>query len=592
MNTRPIQKFDAIVIGSGVGGLSCASALAITGKRVIVLEKNDPQNEAGIRTVIEGGNQQRIPLKAEIGGCMQTLSYKDWKWNLGLQYQAPFSCYMGALYLQEAKLIPMMTDPPVKLKALDEIYQTLKLPDLGDDAEFSVFSDGQAMRDYLVGLFPQKKEQIDNYWNYIQITDKYTYSIMFTKLLPSFWAKLLYPIITEKLKPMLDKNYDEMLDRIFDKSEESNKIKTILNAYWNVLGMPPDSNFLFWTMSDNQLFHGVYVPEGGSKALVDGLLGVIKKNGGELRFGASGAVTEILTTGTCKKKVCGVKVEDGSVLEAAIVVSSVGLPDTIGPLIEEAVVSRRVRRSVDEHICIPTSLILRIGLDLNRNQLDALNVVQKRTYRTMRGTPWEFKSDPTAEGWIPDDIMVLFPKYYATDPGDPALQTAEVVHITDYQKYFAGFKGPDDPAFLAAETRIVDAMHAHFVQEFPTLASHISCMMLTHPFTLKDTIRHKDSSMYGIDAYRTIDPSIQSRTGVKGFYLSGEDTFVNGVTVAVGILTAGCIIFDELVSASAVQIGRSLLEMPLLLWRLILGDPRVKLPERIRKRLTTPSKRA
>ncbi|MBD3351679.1 MAG: NAD(P)-binding protein, partial [Candidatus Lokiarchaeota archaeon] len=34
------QKYDAIIIGSGLGGLNCASILALNGLKVIVLEKN------------------------------------------------------------------------------------------------------------------------------------------------------------------------------------------------------------------------------------------------------------------------------------------------------------------------------------------------------------------------------------------------------------------------------------------------------------------------------------------------------------------------------------------------------------------------
>ena len=34
------EKFDAIIIGSGIGGLSCAASLAMCKYKVLVLEKN------------------------------------------------------------------------------------------------------------------------------------------------------------------------------------------------------------------------------------------------------------------------------------------------------------------------------------------------------------------------------------------------------------------------------------------------------------------------------------------------------------------------------------------------------------------------
>ncbi len=39
------MKYDAIVIGSGLGGLSCAAYLARNGWNVLVLEKNTRQGD-------------------------------------------------------------------------------------------------------------------------------------------------------------------------------------------------------------------------------------------------------------------------------------------------------------------------------------------------------------------------------------------------------------------------------------------------------------------------------------------------------------------------------------------------------------------
>jgi phytoene dehydrogenase-like protein len=36
----PEKEFDAIIIGSGIGGLSCAASLAMCDYKVLVLEKN------------------------------------------------------------------------------------------------------------------------------------------------------------------------------------------------------------------------------------------------------------------------------------------------------------------------------------------------------------------------------------------------------------------------------------------------------------------------------------------------------------------------------------------------------------------------
>ena len=69
------EKFDLIIIGSGIGGLCATALLGIKGKRVLVLEKH-----------------------FKICGWTHTFKRKDYEWDVGIQdittvgvYSAPFS---------------------------------------------------------------------------------------------------------------------------------------------------------------------------------------------------------------------------------------------------------------------------------------------------------------------------------------------------------------------------------------------------------------------------------------------------------------------------------------------------------------------
>ena len=57
------EKFDSIIIGSGIGGLCAAALLGIKGKRVLVLEKH-----------------------FKIGGWTHTFKRKDYEWDVGIHY--------------------------------------------------------------------------------------------------------------------------------------------------------------------------------------------------------------------------------------------------------------------------------------------------------------------------------------------------------------------------------------------------------------------------------------------------------------------------------------------------------------------------
>ena len=64
-------QFDAIVIGSGIGGLSCAASLATCNYKVLVLEKNQ-----------------------SLGGSLSSFSDPEsgnWKWSPGIQWVCDYS---------------------------------------------------------------------------------------------------------------------------------------------------------------------------------------------------------------------------------------------------------------------------------------------------------------------------------------------------------------------------------------------------------------------------------------------------------------------------------------------------------------------
>ena len=57
------ESFDAIIIGSGIGGLSTGALLALNGQRVLVLEKH-----------------------FKIGGWPHTFRRDNYEWDVGIHY--------------------------------------------------------------------------------------------------------------------------------------------------------------------------------------------------------------------------------------------------------------------------------------------------------------------------------------------------------------------------------------------------------------------------------------------------------------------------------------------------------------------------
>ena len=68
---------DAIVIGSGIGGLSCAAILSKAGKKVLVLEQHD-QAGGCCHTFIEDGRSNLV-LKFHV--CRKLHAYRNVYWR-------------------------------------------------------------------------------------------------------------------------------------------------------------------------------------------------------------------------------------------------------------------------------------------------------------------------------------------------------------------------------------------------------------------------------------------------------------------------------------------------------------------------------
>ena len=94
----PEKEFDAIIIGSGIGGLSCAASLAMCDYKVLVLEKNHV-----------------------LGGSLS--SYTDsergnWIWSPGVQWVCDYSGNSV-----DYKLLKAITGGKVSFSPLDDECQ-------------------------------------------------------------------------------------------------------------------------------------------------------------------------------------------------------------------------------------------------------------------------------------------------------------------------------------------------------------------------------------------------------------------------------------------------------------------------------------
>ena len=139
------KKVDYLVIGSGIGGLSCAAALAKCNYKVLVLEKNP-----------------------SLGGSMAGFTEPksgNWKWFPGIQWVCDYSSTSVDYMLLKA-----ITGGKAEFSPLDDECQIKYFPDL--DYQFSFVNDKGKMLEKLKSEFPADSKLIDLYFKYLDILEK------------------------------------------------------------------------------------------------------------------------------------------------------------------------------------------------------------------------------------------------------------------------------------------------------------------------------------------------------------------------------------------------------------------------------------
>jgi all-trans-retinol 13,14-reductase len=127
------NEFDVIVIGSGMGGMTTATALSRMEHRVLLLERAQT-----------------------IGGLTHTFSRDGFSWDVGLHY-----CGMFGHDEPGDKVLDWLSRETVKFQSIGTVYDTIHFP---DGFEIAVGRPAEAYKSELKERFPDNAEEIDAYF--------------------------------------------------------------------------------------------------------------------------------------------------------------------------------------------------------------------------------------------------------------------------------------------------------------------------------------------------------------------------------------------------------------------------------------------
>jgi all-trans-retinol 13,14-reductase len=278
------EQWDAIVVGSGAGGLTTAACLGSTGKRVLVLESHD----------LAGGNTQ----------VFRRHHGNDWyEFDVGVHYIG--ECGPGGLFTNIFNSLGV--GERMTFSELDrDGFDTLHYPDF----EFRVPAGWDEYETRLVEQFPSERAGIQRCLSVLKTVSEE--------------SRLLFG----EEREVFDRWAFRPLSDLFDESELSQQASAVLD-HWSGLyaGGPKQTAVIMHARMVGHYMGGAFYPEGGGQMIAARLIQVIEACGGEVR--TLSPVDRILVE---SGRALGVQVGD-TTMHAPIVVSNADYRRTITDLV-------------------------------------------------------------------------------------------------------------------------------------------------------------------------------------------------------------------------------------------------------------------
>ena len=501
------EKWDAIIIGSGMGGMAAASALSRQGHRVLLLE------------------QYQV-----LGGLTHSFSRDGFSWDVGIHYLSGFAPGEPG-----RKLLDWLCDTPVELASMGAVYDVLHM---GDAEPLPLSRPFAAQALDLKERFPDEIEAIDAWIDAVHKGREAAMSVVQLRALPEPIGTFMGWWKHRDIKRWCGRTTAEVADEITDNDE----LKAVFFAQWGDHGgRPGKASFAMHALvSYSFLESGAWYPVGGASVIAERLLPVIRDAGGEARAGVK--VQNLIVD---DNRVVGVRTAAGDDIHADVVVSTIGARETVDHLLPAGLgVEDWVEeiRSFRPGIC---HFSLYLGFE---GDIEAAGATRANHWLYPDGetdTVWEDASNSP-----PPSLFVSFAslKDPAHEPGAAQKHVGEVVAWADWSTVeqwahtSPGARGEDYAQFKKeAEARMLE----RFTEYFPDLAKLIAFRELSTPLSIVAITGHRRGAFYGIDGTpdRMLSDSLRTKTPVRGLYLSGQDVASPGIPGALwaGVLCAGSI---------------------------------------------------
>jgi len=488
-----MTKFDAVIIGSGLGGLTSGCFLSKEGLNVCVIEKHH-----------------------QIGGCLQTFRRDDCIFDTGMHYLG--SVEEGQILNRFFKYFNVLDR--LKLKKLDEeCFDRINFNNDAKNYDYAIGYD--RFRETMIGNFPNEKEAIDKYISKIREISS---------------SLNLYNLreIDNNMNMINNEYLMQSASGFIDSCTDNNTLKNILGGtnslYAGKRGVSP---LYMHALINNLFIESAYRIVDGGDNLALLLADEIRKNGGTILTRKN--VVEFISD---EKGITSVKTSDGELIEGDYFISNIHPVKTL-EMTKSPLLRKVYRNRIASIQNTPSTFSVYVTFKeksfkyMNHNYYcfsgdDIWSIAEYKIDEWPKGYMFLTPASSKSEIWADCGIVMTYMNF----------EDVEKWNDTTVEK-----RGEEYLAFKAEKAEIL----LDLVEErFPGFRSTVKQYYTSSPLTYRDYTGTHKGSMYGIekDCNDPLNSYVSFKTKIPNLLLTGQNINMHGVlgVTKSSLLTCGAIL--------------------------------------------------
>lgn len=499
-------SYDAIIIGSGVGGLTTAVFLAKAGKKVLVLEKH-----------------------YTAGGFTHTFKRKKYEWDVGAHYMGQMNDPKALL----RRIFDYTTDGKLKWDDIGEIYDQAIIE--GSTYNFRKGLTSQVNQ--MIAYFPEEEKAIRAYYQLVLKVSSAASLFFSEKTMPTWLSWSLGGMLKKSFLRYSGQTTEEVLNGL----TTNKKLIAVLCAQCGNYGLTPRySSFGIHALVVAHYLDGASYPAGGPATIFKSMSAVIEAHQGIIAIKAD--VKHIIIK---DNTATGVMMQNGDILHAKTIISNTGAHNTFNKLIpkefqkEENTRELNILKPSISHVC------LYVGLNASDEELKlpkhnlwiyenyALDVsLETHLNKKNSASPFFYISFPSAKDsrWKETHPDISTIQVLASYP----FEWIEAWENERWQK-----RGEE-------YSKIKEDLKSLFLEKLysvlPQIKGHVEVCEISTPLSTRHFSNYNKGEIYGLEhtPQRFRLKQLRPKTNYKNLYITGQDVTTVGVCSALfsGVVTS------------------------------------------------------